>query len=87
MDAEKKEKLATNVANSWKMASNWVFTISGAIVAIYVSLPVEQQAALIAHLPLPAWMVPIAGSVVGVAVRLWPQKSLAPKEDDQDTQS
>ncbi len=87
MDPEKKEQLAANTANAWKMASNWVFTISGALVAIWVSLPLEQQSTLIAHLPIPAWMVPIAGSVIGIVARIWPQQSLAPKADAEDTQS
>lgn len=79
MTPENKEKLAINVANSWKMASNWVFTASGVLVAIWVSMPPEQQAVLIAHLPVPPWAVPIAGTVIGIAARLWPQKSITPE--------
>ena len=78
MDEITKEKLAVNVANAHKMASNYVMGASGVAFAIYLGLPPEQQAALIAHLPLPPWLVPIIGSVVGIVARLWPQKSITP---------
>lgn len=76
MEQEAKDKLAINVANSWKMASNWVMTISGALFAIYLSLPPDQQQTLVNHLPVPPWLVPIIGTVIGVLARLWPQKSI-----------
>lgn len=79
MEQDTKDKLAVNVANSWKMASNWVMTASGALFAIYLALPLEQQQTLINHLPMPPWLVPIAGTVIGVAARLWPQKSITPE--------
>lgn len=79
MDDTTKAKLAVNVSNSYKMASNWVMTISGAAFAIYLALPLEQQQTLINHLPVPPWLLPIVGSVVGVVARLWPQHSITPE--------
>jgi len=76
MDQTTKDKLAVNVTNSWKMASNYVMAIAGALFAIYLALPLDQQQTLVAHLPVPAWALPIAGSVVGIVARLWPQKSI-----------
>lgn len=78
MDAITKEKLAINVENSWKMASNWVMGGAGIAFAIYLQLPFEQQQALLQHLPVPAWLLPIVASVVGIAARLMPQKSITP---------
>lgn len=77
MDQTTKDKITTNAANSWKMASNWVFVALGTVFTIYLALPADQQQALINHLPVPPWLIPIAGSVVGIAARLWPQKSLS----------
>lgn len=82
MDPDTKDKLATNAANSWKMASNWVFVAIGTLFTIYLALPADQQQALINHLPVPPWLIPIVGSVVGIAARLWPQKSLTPPAAD-----
>lgn len=76
MNPETKDKLVTNAANSWKMASNWVMAAAGSLFAIYLALPSEQQQALVNHLPVPAWLVPIVGSVIGIAARLWPQRSI-----------
>ena len=80
MNDESKEKLASNVANSYKMASNWVFTAVGALGAIWLALPPDQQQTIIAHLPVPAWVLPIVGTVVGVVARLWPQANLQPND-------
>ncbi len=79
MTPENKEKLAINVANSYKMASNWVFTGIGTLGAIWLGLPVEQQQAIIAHLPVPPWVLPIVASVIGIGARLWPQKLITPE--------
>ena len=79
MNETTKDKVATNVANSWKMSSNWVFTATGAMFAIYLSLPIEQQQTLLAHLPVEPWVVPIVTSVIGIVARLWPQKSITPQ--------
>lgn len=79
MDDNMKDKLATNAANAWKMWSNWVMTASGVVGAIYLALPDEQKQALLNHLPLPAWLIPIVGTVIGVALRIWPQKSITPE--------
>lgn len=84
MEQETKDKLAENAANSWKMASNWVMAAAGVAFGIYLGLPADQQQQLIAHLPLPAWVLPIVASVIGIVARLWPQKSLAPKEPESD---
>ena len=87
MDEIIKDKLAINVANSWKMASNWIMSAAGIMFAIYLALPLDQQAALVAHLPVPPWVLPIVTSVIGIVARLWPQKSITPdvaaaKSDD-----
>ncbi len=78
MDETTKAKLSLNLQNSYKMWSNWVMTASGAAFAIYLALPPEQQQALINHLPVAPWLLPIVGTVIGVAARLWPQKSITP---------
>lgn len=79
MTPDTKAKLAVNVANSWKMASNWIMTATGAMFAIYLALPQAQQDALVAHLPVPPWVLPIITSVIGIVARLWPQKSITPE--------
>lgn len=77
MDDTTKEKLAINMANGWKFASNWVMSAAGISFAIYLALPLDQQQTLLQHLPVPPWLLPIAASVVGIAARLWPQKSIS----------
>lgn len=77
MEQDTKDRLSANVGNAWKMASNWAMATFGTIFAIYLGLPVEQQQEIVAHLPVPPWALPIAASVVGIAARLWPQRSLA----------
>lgn len=76
MKDDTKQQLATNLGNAWRMASNWAMATAGTIFAIYLGLPVEQQQTIIAHLPVPPWALPIAASVVGIAARIWPQRSL-----------
>jgi hypothetical protein len=71
-------KLATNLANAHKMASNWVMTAVGAMATIWFLLPADQQATVIAHLPVPLWSLPIVTSIIGIAARVWPQKSITP---------
>lgn len=87
MPPENKEKLAVNVTNSWKMASNWVMTASGVLFAAYLSLPAKcppemlecaSQAVVLSHLPVPAWAVPLIGTLIGIVARLWPQSSITP---------
>ena len=80
MSPEDKAKLAVNMGAAWKMWSNWVMTASGALGAIWLALPVEQQQAVIAHLPLPPWILPIVGTVIGVTLRIWPQASITQAE-------
>lgn len=79
MDDVTKDKLAVNAANSWKMASNWVMSAAGAAFAIYLALPADQAQALIDHLPVPPWVLPIVATVIGIVARLWPQKSITPE--------
>ena len=79
MDPITKDKLALNVANSYKMASNWVMAAAGVAFTVYLALPPEQQQALIQHLPMPPWLLPILASVIGIAARLMPQKSITPE--------
>lgn len=87
MDDTTKEKLAINASNAWKMASNWVMGATGILFAIWFGLPADQQQAVIAHIPVPPWVLPILTSVIGIAARLWPQRSItsevaAAKSDD-----
>lgn len=77
MDQATKDKLAINVSNSWKMWSNHVMVIAGAVFAIYLRLRPDQQQTLVDHLPVPPWLLPIVASVIGIAVRLWPQRSIS----------
>lgn len=78
MDQTTKDKLAINVANSWKMASNYVMVGAGIAFAYWLTLSPEQQALIISHLPIPPWLIPIATGFAGFAARLWPQKSITP---------
>lgn len=78
MEQVTKDKLTVNVENAHKMASNWAATATGALFVVYLALPAEQQAALVAHLPVPAWVIPIITSVISIVARLWPQKSITP---------
>lgn len=78
MDDTTKDKLATNASNAFKMASNWVMGAAGLMFAVYLSLPVDQQQALVNHLPVEPWLIPIATSTIGILARLWPQKSISP---------
>lgn len=78
MDDSTKTKLAINASNATRMASNWVMAAAGAMFAIWLALPPEQQQALIAHLPVPAWVLPVLTSIAGIVARLWPQSSITP---------
>lgn len=78
MDDVTKNKFATNVANSWKMASNWIMSLAGTLGMIYLAIPEEQEKTIIQHLPIPVWSVPIVLTVIGIIARLWPQKSITP---------
>lgn len=80
MDDLQKQKLAVNVGASYKMLSNWWFGVLGTVGVIWSQLSAEQTQAILAHLPLPAWMIPILGTVIGIALRLWPQKSISGAE-------
>lgn len=82
MTPENKEKLAANVKASYKMASNWVMTIAGALATVFFSLPPEQMAELVKHSFVPPWAYPIALTALGIVARVWPQKSLTPAEAD-----
>jgi hypothetical protein len=85
MTPETKDKITTNVSNSWKMASNWAMSLTGAMFAVYLALPLDQQQAVVTHLPVPAWVLPIITSVIGIVARLWPQKSLNTDSADLGT--
>jgi len=82
-----KDKLAINLANAGKMASNWVMTICGALGAAYLTLPVKclpeevgcvSQSVVLGHLFVPAWSIPLVAAAVGVVARIWPQRSITP---------
>lgn len=78
MEQEAKDKLAINVANSWKMASNWVMGVAGIAFGYYLSMPQVDQQKLVAHLPIDPYWFPIIASAIGYAARVWPQKSITP---------
>lgn len=78
MDPTTKQKLAINASNAWKMWSNWVMAAAGIAFGIYLQLPIEQQQALVQHLPVPPWLLPIVATGLGIVARLWPQKSISP---------
>lgn len=80
MDQVTKDKLALNARISYKFASNWVMTAAGIGFAIYLHLTEAQQQALLEHLPLPAWLLPIIASTVGILARIWPQKNVSQAE-------
>lgn len=77
MQQASKDRLAFNLRHAARMASNWVMTAAGAAFAVYLSLPIEQQQTIIAHLPVPPWALPIIASVVGIVARLWPQRAIS----------
>lgn len=90
MEQLTKDKLAINVVNAWRMASNWVMASAGIVFAIYLQLPIDQQQAVVQHLPVPPWLLPILASLIGIAARLVPQKSITPavaaaKSEDAST--
>lgn len=91
MDSTTKDKLQTNVSNSWKMASNYVMAIAGLLWAAYLALPVtcaagdagctSQHALQVwvsTTLHVPALLLPLLTGAIGIAARLWPQKSITP---------
>lgn len=82
MNQSEKDRLAFNVRNAARMASNWVMTAVGAGGAIYLSLPLDQQQAILDHLPVEPWLVPVIASVVGIVARMWPQPKLSTALDE-----
>lgn len=78
MEQQTKDKLVINLANSWKMASNYVSVASGAMFCVYLALPADTQLAIVQHLPVPPWAIPVITSILNVVARLWPQKSITP---------
>lgn len=92
MDPTTQDKLAINVANAWKMASNYVIVGASAVATAYLALPVvcdpaaaagcvsqhAIQAWVIASLHIPPLLVPILVGAGGVIARVWPQKSITP---------
>jgi len=74
MEQETKDRLATNATNAWRMASNWAMAASGTIFAVYLGLSLEQQQAVLAHLPILPWSLPVLATTVGIVARIWPQK-------------
>jgi hypothetical protein len=45
--------------------------------AAYLGLPSDQQAAVLGHLPVPGWIVPLGVSAIGVGARMWPQHAIS----------
>lgn len=79
MEQDTKDKLAANVANSWKMLSVQIATVVNSLFALYFFLPADQQALILAHLPLPAWVIPIVANALIYLGRVVPQKSITPE--------
>ena len=78
MTPELKDKFISNLVALPKMNSAKFMTLCGVLAMVWIGLPADQQAAVIAHLPLPAWALPIIATIIGLAVRVWPQVSLTP---------
>lgn len=78
MTPELKDKFITNLIALPKMNSAKFMTVCGVLAMVWIGLPADQQATVIAHLPLPAWALPIMATIIGLAVRVWPQVSLTP---------
>ena len=78
MNPELKDKFISNLVALPKMNSAKFMALCGFLAMVWVGLPADQQATVIAHLPLPAWALPIIATIIGLAVRVWPQVSLTP---------
>ncbi len=90
MDANQKNRLKSNVTNLPKMASAWFIALAGMLATWWFSLTPDAQLAALKALPfqLPAETYPAALTIVGLVLRIWPQKSLMPPDEptDVDTQ-
>jgi hypothetical protein len=93
MDQLMKDKLATNIGALPKMASAWVMGLAGAMWAAYLALPVtcdgtdascfsqhDLQAWASTTLHIPAFVFPLVVTLIGLAARIYPQKSLTVEE-------
>lgn len=76
MQDSTKAIISANVANSLSMASTWVNAAADAAFGLYLALPVDQQQAIVDHLPVPPWLIPIATFALRYAARNWPQPKL-----------
>lgn len=88
MNEEVKARLVENVKNSYKMYSNWVFAAIGTGALVWGQMDEPTRQTLLAHLPVPGWVVPLLTSVGGIVVRCLPQIKLIFQgfEDDTPTQ-
>lgn len=91
MDQTTKDKLTVNLSNSLKMWSNYVMGGAALVWAAYLALPVtcvagdagctsqhQLQVWVSTTLHIPALLLPIITGVLGIAARLYPQKSITP---------
>lgn len=78
MDQTTKDKLATNVSNSWKMASVQATAVLSIFWGAYAAMPPEMQQTLLTHLPVPPWALGIISWAITYVARVWPQKSITP---------
>lgn len=78
MDDSTKAKLATNISNSWKMASNVWYGVVGALAVAYTQMPPEMQQSILGHIPVPPWALPVITYLIGYALRVMPQKAITP---------
>lgn len=76
MQDSTKAIVAANVSNSLSMASTWVNAAADAAFALYLALPADQQEAIVNHLPVPPWAIPIVTFALRYAARNWPQPAL-----------
>lgn len=74
---ETTNKLAINVANSWKMLSvQWMAFVS-TVAGIWLAIPKEMQDSILSHLPVPPWALAPISFVIGYLVRVKPQFNMS----------
>lgn len=80
MDAVTKDKLATNIGASYKMATIWAAGMLSAAGVGLLAMPEGMRTTLLSHLPVPAWALPIVSWAVVYIARVWPQYNITPAE-------
>lgn len=80
MTPENKDKLKTNLAISYKMASVQATTIVGMLATAVLAMPESMRSEILNHLPVPSWLLPIISWGVIYLARIWPQLGLSKEE-------